>query len=349
MSHDIEQIAYSLDQYGRGVPWHGLGTAIQGGMSITEALRAVPELAAPVTAWDLEAVAPDGRRIKLDESHPLGKMVANVREPVLGQDGVKPEAALGVVSGSYTITQTAELWGEMEAIVGQEGLVAETAMSLRGGRVNAILLRRPETVQLVGDDVVPYLLVANSYDGSTAVSFTATPIRVVCANTLRAALSTANRTISIRHTGKGFERRRDDIRRALGISYAYIEGMRRDAERLATTRLTYEDVMRIFDAVLPMPEPKPDGQQSRAEATRVRQRAELRALYESAENLDEHRGTAWGVLQAAIEYDDHHRVRLLDPAKHGSRARERQLERVALEESAFTTATRMAIKHIAGV
>ena len=53
------------------------------------------------------------------------------------------------------------------------------------------LARLPEYVELGGDLSATYIYVANSHDGSMAVTAAATPIRIVCGNTLGAALRQA--------------------------------------------------------------------------------------------------------------------------------------------------------------
>jgi hypothetical protein len=70
-----------------------------------------------------------------------------------------------------------------------------------------VLARRPEYIGLGGDPSGTYIYVANSHDGSMAVTAAVTPIRIVCANTLGAALRRAEhgvdaqRTFRFRHTG----------------------------------------------------------------------------------------------------------------------------------------------------
>ncbi|OAI40066.1 hypothetical protein AYO39_00200 [Actinobacteria bacterium SCGC AG-212-D09] len=70
-----------------------------------------------------------------------------------------------------------------------------------------VLARLPEYVQLGGDRSATYVYLADSRDGSMAVTVTVTPIRIVCANTLGAALRqsehgvAAQRTFRFRHMG----------------------------------------------------------------------------------------------------------------------------------------------------
>ncbi len=60
---------------------------------------------------------------------------------------------------------------------------------LGNGEVVWLLARLPAEIKIAEDDVVePYMLFTNSHDGSIAVDFRLTTVRVVCQNTLSLAL-----------------------------------------------------------------------------------------------------------------------------------------------------------------
>ena len=50
-----------------------------------------------------------------------------------------------------------------------------------------VLARLPEWVEVGGDQTALYVYVANSHDGTLAVTAAATSVRIVCANTLGGA------------------------------------------------------------------------------------------------------------------------------------------------------------------
>ena len=63
--------------------------------------------------------------------------------------------------------------------------IYETAGALKGGRHIWMLARLPKTLRAAGDDEIkPYVLLANSHNGTRALRMIPTTIRVVCANTL---------------------------------------------------------------------------------------------------------------------------------------------------------------------
>src|ERR1700751_551797 len=82
------------------------------------------------------------------------------------------------------------------------------------------------------------MYVHNSHDGSMAVTAAATPIRIVCANTLGAALRqaedgpAAQRTFRFRHTGN-LQTKFAEARRVLGMTINYEKQFKALADRLA--------------------------------------------------------------------------------------------------------------------
>lgn len=164
----------------RETPWHGLGRIIMDAPASREAL----ELAG--LDWQVES-----RNIYSD----TGAMIPGYRANVRSTD----DAVLGVVSDRYRIVQNEEAFQFTDDLLG-EGVTYETAGSLQGGRKVWMLARLPRKYLIAGDQVVPYLVIFNSHDGSSGVKVAMTPIRVVCQNTLNLALNTAKRSWTARHT-----------------------------------------------------------------------------------------------------------------------------------------------------
>ena len=63
------------------------------------------------------------------------------------------------------------------------------------------MCKLPEDFEVTkGDPIERYILLTNSHDGSGSVMALMTPVRVVCWNTLSAAISGAKNLVKIRHT-----------------------------------------------------------------------------------------------------------------------------------------------------
>src|SRR5437660_6227047 len=143
-------------------------------------------------------------------------------------------------------------------------------------------------------------MLTTTHDGSGAVTAAVTPSRVVCMNTLRAALDRAQASYRIRHTS-GAQARLDEAQRVLGLTRGAAERVRQRAEQLSSTRISDQDWRSFLDALVPDP---PDSRQGRARAANVRD--EIDRLYHGERfGQDEVRGTAWGAWQAVVAYNDH--------------------------------------------
>lgn len=109
---------------------------------------------------------------------------------------------LGYAKGRYEPLQNEAAFEWTKPLV-ESGLYQyEAAGSLRGGQKIWILLKSGEYEIVQGDKTKNYLLLASGNDGISPVCTGPTSIRVVCMNTLRAALGDRAAFRKIRHTGK---------------------------------------------------------------------------------------------------------------------------------------------------
>lgn len=165
--------------------WHGLGTVLDNAPDVDEAL---------VTAglnWRVLA-----KPISIaGEDAPIETHRAMVRS----SDG----AVLGVVGNQFEPLQNADAFDWFRPVVDSGEATIEAAGSLRGGRrvwILAALKNGTLDVQR-GDTVKSYVLVAHGHDGSLAIRAGFTTVRVVCANTLAAAMGQdADNLVTLRHT-----------------------------------------------------------------------------------------------------------------------------------------------------
>ena len=84
----------------------------------------------------------------------------------------------------------------VEAVLAQPNVKWETAGVLDDGRAVWCLALLDEPVEFPGDDspTLPYLAITNRHDGTAACALRATAVRIVCANTFRAAELEGERT-----------------------------------------------------------------------------------------------------------------------------------------------------------
>jgi phage/plasmid-like protein (TIGR03299 family) len=110
---------------------------------------------------------------------------------------------LGVVGPNYTPLQNAEMFEFFQDWLNAKVCHLHTAGSLHGGEKIWVLcgINSPDMEVVAGDMVSKFILLSNSHDGKNAVRVGFTPIRVVCANTLKLAHGDkASKLIRVRHS-----------------------------------------------------------------------------------------------------------------------------------------------------
>jgi phage/plasmid-like protein (TIGR03299 family) len=219
----------------REPPWHGLGVVLdEYPKSIDEALEKAG-LGWKVDHGDVLVVKRPEWVDDFGTKHPPELIPAKGFKANIRQD---TGDVLGIVSDEYEVVENADAFKFLDALINSD-MHFETAGSLWGGRRVWVLARLPEYVELGGDLSATYVYVANSHDGSMAVTAAVTPIRIVCANTLGAALRhaehgvAAQRTFRFRHTGN-LQTKFAEARQVLGMTINYQTQFKALADRMVT-------------------------------------------------------------------------------------------------------------------
>jgi phage/plasmid-like protein (TIGR03299 family) len=297
--------------------WHGLGVTLP-----SEALDAAEALQySGLANWRLA-------KQPIFVQGPNGYSPVQDRFAVVRETDAKP---LGVVGPGYDIVQNEEAFSFMDALLGGEGFHYETAGSLRGGSVVWLLAKPPFELDLPGGKAIPFVLLRNTHDGSAAMRAAATPVRVVCWNTLTAALGSASASISLRHT-RNVRERMAQAREVLGLAEGAAIRMEQSAARLAAVRFDDLAVSGFWHALFP------DATNPTAQTRVETHRSEISDIYHgSALGQDAVRGTAWGVFQAVTAYHDHTIAANSRGAKRPAAEKrfERIMDRAALPARAY--------------
>jgi phage/plasmid-like protein (TIGR03299 family) len=180
---------------------------------------------------------------------------------------------------------------------------------LDGGRAVWCLAVLDEPVDLPGDDspTLPYLAITNRHDGTAACALRATAVRIVCANTFRAAELEGERTgttFSFIHKSS-WRHRIDEARRAVTGARAEMRRYAELAAGLLAIPVTPAQRELFITEFIPKP---PDGLITDRVARNVDEaRQALRMIFES-KTTEQVAHTAYGLVQAAGEYLDHVRA-----------------------------------------
>lgn len=128
------------------------------------------------------------------------------------------DTVLGVVGKDYQIVQNRDAFSFFDSIVGGDGILYETAGALGNGERIFITAKLPDYIRVGKDDLIEkYLFLTTSHDGSGSITAAFTPIRIVCSNTLNAAMQSKTNTVRIRHTSNAKDRL-EQAHKVMGIS-----------------------------------------------------------------------------------------------------------------------------------
>lgn len=160
------------------------------------------------------------------------------------------EQVLGVVGKDYEVVQNTDAFSFFDSIVGGDGIQYETAGALGNGERIFITAKLPSYIKVGNDDLIEqYLFLTTSHDGSGSITAAFTPIRIVCNNTLNAAMHNRSNSIKIRHTANAKERL-ETAHRLMGISNnlsTELEGM---FNQWAGIRITDKEVMKLVQMAM---------------------------------------------------------------------------------------------------
>lgn len=299
MSHDLSFYEGKAElMYVRGeTPWHGFGTPVDGAVKAAEAIEAA-HLGWTVEKRELFYPDNDGKFIRAQ----IGGARLERDLPAFVTVRTDTGRALGIVSEQYKVVQNVESFVWLDELLGT-ALRYETAGALFGGRRVWMLGRIPAPV-FVGDDetdpIERYILFVNGHDGAKAVSCIVTPVRVVCNNTLNAALDMAGRDsgITICHTGD-IDSKLDAARAALAAADKQFAQMYEYFRMFSEVRLDEAEMLRYFNLVFP--------EDRVTERQHVRETARLLEITRigAGSELPTAKGTLWGAYNAVTDYVDH--------------------------------------------
>tara|TARA_R100000329_G_scaffold121344_1_gene99998 strand:- start:301 stop:1236 length:936 start_codon:yes stop_codon:yes gene_type:complete len=209
------------------------------------------------------------------------------------------KSVLGVVGNRYTPIQNLECFDFLDTVVDDSNAKYETAGSLYDGRVVWLLLNLNKPVQVDDDVTHNYLLLTNSHDGSSALKGLTTPIRVVCANTLRLAIDGKNNGFSFKHTSN-LSGKVAQARATLTRAYDYVDNFQLEMERLLDTEVTNEKFEEIMTDVMPLPAPTSENV---SVITRINNnKATIEKLFNEPE-FDTHKNTGWAFINATSNFE----------------------------------------------
>ncbi|MHA1859147.1 MAG: DUF932 domain-containing protein [Candidatus Thorarchaeota archaeon] len=303
MSHEVETMAYAGQ-----VPWHGLGEKVAPNLSVEEMLVAAG------LDWE----------INLEPVRVSGQTVPGFFGMQRSSDG----KVLDICGSRYKPTQNHQAFEFFREFVEAGDAILETAGSLKEGRYVWGLANLDTSFTLPGKDKVDgYILCGCPHQQGKSLLFKRTAIRVVCHNTLTAALRGGDDTFRFVHRSKFGKSAIARAKRVLGLAREDIVQFGKEAKLLVEHEIKLSQFTSI---VAPIMCPKASADKIMDMCDDIENYSpRMKQIYNSYMNAPGATpGNAWGVLNAVTHYCDHVASRTQDQrltnAWFGKTARQKQ-------------------------
>jgi phage/plasmid-like protein (TIGR03299 family) len=292
MAHEIDfttQAAGSA-MFAYKPAWHGFGTVVSEAQTSVDALR-IAGLDWTVALTDLAAIMPDGSHQPID-----------THRATMRTDTGK---ALGAVGLRYQPLQNREAFAWMDEVVGEQLAIWHTCGSLRGGKDVWMLAKLPGNLEVCDRDVLDkYVLITNNHAGTGAVRLFPTSVRVVCANTLRLAISEVDsnksdaglpRGLKLFHTAGSLGKRVQKAKELLGVIGKSHDEFAQAARSMLAKPLNTQQVSDYCGGLV----------ENRSDRNRTKVLGQLWDRFALPTNEGGYKSNVWTAYNAASEWADH--------------------------------------------
>lgn len=283
MSASIDTMLYVGE-----TPWHGLGTHYEVAPTSAEEVIKGAKL-----GWEVAATP----------------MKTDFHDRVMGYHAIYREdnaEVLGVVNKTHPkLVQNSESFNAFDKMIG-ESIDVDTAASLGRGETVFGCFKIRDQYKVLDDEVDHYFVVMNDHlkaDGKVTVLNT--PVRVVCQNTLSAALS------------NNFYKLRIPISTDSGVNTMLasnlltsvtdsMKNLQKRAEDMVSKKINKEYVERLLDELFPYISVEDPILHSRANERTTLLRETFIQNCMGADNLQNYRGTQYQVYNALTDFTQHY-------------------------------------------
>jgi phage/plasmid-like protein (TIGR03299 family) len=298
MAHNIDQ-SNGRDNFAfrgdRNDIWHRLGTQILD-TDTAEEIQAKAGL-----LWEAVKVPLWANISGLGLTGTDGNPLRGIKIPQVAIVRSDTGAALGVATDTYQPHQPQEIFDWFKRYLSvDKRFVLDTAGSLKGGQIIWAQAKFSNDMTIAGDKHAARLLMTTSFDTTAATINKATLCRVVCNNTLDAAVADGGKSVvRTRHNTKFDPAKVGAELARIAEGFDTYKGM---AEAMAKTELSLGETANFFKAVLDIPF---DVKQDEVSARKLNQFSALNAAYQQTLREGTQPKTAWTALNAVTRYVDH--------------------------------------------
>lgn len=271
----------------RNSVWHRLGQEMKEGMSIPEWAKAA--------GLEWEAI-----KVPAFFNHPgMGMTEVPDCKHIIRSDTLHP---LGYVSNRYQPVQPSEILDWFHKYISvDDRFQLDVAGSLKQGEIIWATATFNGLINVGGDDHTARLLMTTTFDGTGATINQGCMTRVVCNNTLNAALAEKGAIIKTRHNTRF---NADRVSADLGNVAKSFEAYKVMGDAMAKVDMAKDQVSTFFKKVLGI---DPTAKAEDISTRKFNQFTGLNNAYRATVAEGTKSGTAWCALNAVTRYVDHDR------------------------------------------
>jgi phage/plasmid-like protein (TIGR03299 family) len=265
------------------IAWHGLGQYVEEAMTAEQAIE--------LGGLDYTVVK---KPIQVCGGVKIPDMFATVRTDI--------NVPLGIVGDKYEIIQNREAFSFFDTIIESGEAIYQTAGALGKGEKIFITAKLPKDIIVNGEEQINnYLLLTSGHDGRSSIQCGFTSIRVVCNNTLTAALKGLQNKVTVLH----YQNAKEKLKIAaqiMGITSKYTQELDQVFNKMATVKIT-DAKLRLFIEEVMNPAKKQvlTSDELKEYSTMFTNKVDAImdfAHEHSTQNTDAAKGTLWGAYNA---------------------------------------------------
>lgn len=265
--------------------WHDLGQVVDGAMTAEEAIK-LANLDYTVEKADVFMKTQDDTNVIVDGYYSTYRTDTN--------------QYLGMVKSRYEVVQNKDAFSFFDSIIDSGEAIFETAGALGNGERIFLSAKLPDDFTIGTEKIEKYIMLTNSHNGTSSVVAGLTNVRVVCNNTLQAALNGLENKVSISHI-IGAKDKIKEAYKVMGIASKYNLQVEQMFNQMLDVKMTEGDLATYFTKVLKPDYISIDGLTQKEMSTRLQNAVDMTldfAYNHPTQKTVETTGTLWGAYNA---------------------------------------------------
>ena len=265
--------------------WHGLGQVVDGAMTAEEAIK-LANLDYTVEKADVYMKTQDNSDVQVEGYYSTYRTDTN--------------QYLGMVKSRYEIVQNKDAFSFFDSIIDSGEAIFETAGALGNGERIFLSAKLPDDFVIGTEKIEKYIMLTNSHNGTSSVVAGLTNVRVVCNNTLQAALNGLENKVSISHI-IGAKDKIKEAYKVMGIASKYNLQVEQMFNQMLDVKMSEGDLATYFTKVLKPDYISIDGLTQNEMSMRLQNAVDMTldfAYNHPTQKTVETTGTLWGAYNA---------------------------------------------------